>query len=119
MSVTIKKVGKRGADKGTIVSEYEDYIDKYKIKSGQVYLSADGANYGVVVKDTETHRKRNAVSVTPIGPLGVSGPDQVLDAKIMSQVEYYLVEPPYITWTKDVMSKFGVKKKRKSTPSGK
>lgn len=102
MTVIITRVGKRGAIKGVKKVDFEDAVDKYGIKPGQVYLSADGASNGVVVVSTSV----NEVLVTPISPAGVSGPDQKMDAKEMSQVDFYLVEPPYITWTKPVMKKY-------------
>jgi hypothetical protein len=100
MTVTLIKKTKEGTVQPV---GFVNQIKKLGVQVGQVYLSADGANHGVVV--VGLIEQFNNVVVTPIAPQGVSGPDQIMSVVRMAMIDYYLVEPPYIGWTETVMGK--------------
>lgn len=72
----------------------ESAIDKFKIKVDQVYLSADGALHGLIVKDLHRDPAGDYCTVQRVTPQGKDGPLTRVHAYTMSQQTHYEAERP-------------------------
>lgn len=67
----------------------ESAIDKYKIAPGQIYLSADGASHGFLVRDVHKDPAGDYLTVQKITPQGQDGPLTRVHAFTMTQRTHY------------------------------
>ena len=70
----------------------------YGIEVGQIYLAADGGEYGHLVTDVTTHARCDDVVVRAFTRQGFDPNERRIDSFKLAIVRYYLVEGDLPNW---------------------